>query len=394
MGAVSLWPLVLLRQLVGLVARTDLWRGILPSVLGAGVCVVLGLGRRVWLRVGFGGWGGFGWLPIGPCDYFHPWWGGYRGRFGVVGFHGGFNRYGGFAPLHGGTPILEYCEHSRRSHRSRAVDGQCGALRRGPGDGRAATREQIGGARMMAGNLPVVPSQASLSASGRAAAPSTMRNGSEHFFGSVHNNVARPASFQQQTASLRQTMQQNHVGASSGGRSHGRRGWRIPTARSTSSNLQRPSAGTLSNREMNNPGNRGGANLSSAENGNHAGYRPFTPPSSNTHPSAPVSPERTSTGPGNVVPNGARCSPLPAGTRWFPAVYAALGQRIAAKRIELNRASRQQWNLLESDGAEFDGVARQQFVPRQLRAGIVFASARIFLASAIGYAAADRAIAV
>ncbi len=31
---------------------------------------------------GFGGWGGFGWLPIGPCDWFHPWWGGYGGRFG------------------------------------------------------------------------------------------------------------------------------------------------------------------------------------------------------------------------------------------------------------------------------------------------------------------------
>src|ERR1039458_8595468 len=55
---------------------------------------------------GFGfGWGGFGWLPIGPCDRFFPWWGGYRGRFGAVGFNrfGGLGRFGGFAPLHGGT---------------------------------------------------------------------------------------------------------------------------------------------------------------------------------------------------------------------------------------------------------------------------------------------------
>ena len=52
---------------------------------------------------GWGGWGGFGWLPIGPCDYFHPWWGGYRGRFGLRLVRGGYNRYGGFAPLHGGT---------------------------------------------------------------------------------------------------------------------------------------------------------------------------------------------------------------------------------------------------------------------------------------------------
>src|ERR1700733_11958087 len=49
--------------------------------------------------VGFGfGWGGFGWLPIGPCDRFFPWWGGYGGRFGVVGFDrfGTLNRFGGF----------------------------------------------------------------------------------------------------------------------------------------------------------------------------------------------------------------------------------------------------------------------------------------------------------
>ena len=46
---------------------------------------------------GWGGWGGFGWLPIGPCDRFYPWWGGYRGRFGVVGV----NRVGGYRPIWG-----------------------------------------------------------------------------------------------------------------------------------------------------------------------------------------------------------------------------------------------------------------------------------------------------
>src|SRR5271165_5685412 len=51
---------------------------------------------------GFGGWGGIGWLPLGPCDYFHPWWGRWGGgRFGAVGFRD-YNR-GGFAPLHGGN---------------------------------------------------------------------------------------------------------------------------------------------------------------------------------------------------------------------------------------------------------------------------------------------------
>src|SRR5882724_1406455 len=51
MGALPLWPLDVLRQFVGLVAWADLWRRILPSVLVAGVCIVLWLGWRIWLRL-------------------------------------------------------------------------------------------------------------------------------------------------------------------------------------------------------------------------------------------------------------------------------------------------------------------------------------------------------
>ena len=77
-----------------------------------------------------------------------------------------------------------------------------------------ATPQQLRGARMMAGNLPVVPTHASLSASGRAAAPSTVRNGgSQRFFAPARGTMARPVSFRQQQSSLRQTMQQSHVGA-------------------------------------------------------------------------------------------------------------------------------------------------------------------------------------
>ena len=73
----------------------------------------------------------------------------------------------------------------------------------------AATRAQLSGAHMMTGNLPVVPSRASLSASGRAAAPSTIRNNSSrHFFGT--QSTSHRESFQQQTAHLQQSMQQSH----------------------------------------------------------------------------------------------------------------------------------------------------------------------------------------
>ena len=229
---------------------------------------------------GWGGWGGFGWLPLGPGDWFHPWWGGYRGRFGWVGAGGWghWGRYGGFAPLHAGTRFsnIANVHDTHVFHGMSTVNaGHFGA---GRVNAVAATREQMGGARMMAGNLPVVPSRASLSASGRAAAPSTMRGGGAQSFYGTHNNESRPASFQQQTASLRQSMQQNHVGGiPAGGRSSSE------FANRGASNMQRPSAGTPANRESGNFGNRTANGPASAANANRAGsYRPFTPPSSST----------------------------------------------------------------------------------------------------------------
>jgi hypothetical protein len=252
---------------------------------------------------GFGGWGGFGWLPIGPCDWFHPWWGGYGGRFGVFNARfGNTGRFGGFSPLHGGTRFSNIA-NIHDNHIGRALS-TVNAAHFGAGrvSAVAATREQINGGKMMAGNMPVVPSRASLSASGRAAAPSTVRNGSEHFFGAVHNNVSRPASFEQQTAHLQQTMQQNHVSAvTAGGRTTaGESTMSRSTASGTASGtMQKPSAGTQSNREAttsnremnnsretNNSANRTAGN-SSAENGSRGAYRPFTPPSSSNSRTSP-----------------------------------------------------------------------------------------------------------
>jgi hypothetical protein len=172
---------------------------------------------------GWGGWGGFGWLPIGPCDRFFPWWGGYRGRFGVVAFDriGGINRFGGIAPLHGGTQFSNL-SHINDAHIGGAVStvaaGKFGA---GRTTAVAATHAQLSGAHMMTGNLPVVPSRASLSASGRAAAPSTIHNNaSQHFFGT--RSTSHPESFQQQTAHLQQSMQQSHFSpVAAGARSTG-----------------------------------------------------------------------------------------------------------------------------------------------------------------------------
>ena len=227
---------------------------------------------------GFGGWGGFGWLPLGPCDWFHPWWGGYRGRFGVVNvtnIH--VNNFGGIRPLHNGMRFSNLA-NLHDAHIGRAMSTvDAGRFGAGRVNAVAARPEQLRGARMMAGNLPVVPTRASLSASGRAASPNTIRDGgAQRFFGS-HNNLARPVSFQRQTASLRQTMQQSHVGAiPAGGRSNAGFGGRSPSAVGT---MQRPSAG-IENRQAGNFGNRSVPNQS-ASTANRGGYRPFTPPSSN-----------------------------------------------------------------------------------------------------------------
>ncbi|HEX4783259.1 MAG TPA: DUF6600 domain-containing protein [Candidatus Sulfotelmatobacter sp.] len=249
-----------------------------------------GWGGGFGFGVGFGGWGGFGWLPIGPCDWFHPWWGGYGGRFGWAGGYGrgggGYGRYGGFAPLHSGMRYSNLANlHDQRIGRGMSVvnAGRFGA---GRVSAMAATREQISGAHMMAGNLPVVPTRASLSASGRAAAPSTIRNGgAQHFYSMTHSNAARPASFQQQTASLRQTMARSHIGAvPAGGRtSFGSSGMGQAGVHGT---MQKPSAGTsAATREMGNSSARGnfGAQQSQrsfGQNGNGGAYRPFTPPNS------------------------------------------------------------------------------------------------------------------
>src|SRR5579863_877832 len=272
-----------------------------------------GWGGGFGFGVGWGGWGGFGWLPIGPGDWFHPWWVGYAGRFGWAGRGFGYDRFGGFAPLHAGTRFSNIA-NLHDPHVSGGLS-TVGAGRFGAGrvTAMAATHEQLSGAHMMAGNLPVVPSRASLSASGRPAAPSTVRNGgSEHFFGAVHNNVAHPESFDRQTASLRQTMQQNHVsGFSAGGRSLGESG--AVSARSTGgagsmgSSMGKPNAGTFSGRDSS--ANRGGFSNSASSSVNRGvdratTDRPFTPPanSARSSPNTGMNSERA----GSSVSSGSR----------------------------------------------------------------------------------------
>ncbi|HMD30831.1 MAG TPA: FecR family protein [Candidatus Acidoferrales bacterium] len=160
--------------------------------------------RPVWAPAyvsffGFGGggfgFGSFGWLPIGPGDFFFPWWGIGRG-FSFVSFNFFFHGGHGWAPLggihgrSGFSNINGMMSNARlRSGITSVAAGRFGG--RVMPQGRAIGAEEMRGAQFARGNLPVAPTRGSLSASGRPASAGTVpsRNlGSQHFFS--HNQAA------------------------------------------------------------------------------------------------------------------------------------------------------------------------------------------------------------
>jgi hypothetical protein len=173
-----------------------------------------GFGGGGWgFGVGFGGFGSFGWLPLGPCDRFYPWWGHYRGHFGAVGFrnfydfHGG--RFGGIAPLHSGDRFSNLRLAMHDPHFRNAFSTvPAGHFGQGRVSAVPVSHQMFSNAHLMTGNLPVVPGRGSLSASGRTASPSTIHRGAaQHFFGS--RAAAAPQSFERQAAQVHEAVQRD-----------------------------------------------------------------------------------------------------------------------------------------------------------------------------------------
>jgi hypothetical protein len=176
-----------------------------------------GFGGGVGVGVGFGS---FGWLPVGPCDPFYPWYGRYGSRFNSVNvvnitniynIHNGGRGFHGIAPLHAGTGysnlrLANVDERVRRGISTVPAD-RFGTGRVAPV---AVGREEFDHGRMMAGNLPVVPTRAALSASNRPAAPDTLRHGNQtqHFFSKSQPRPA-PQAFDREAAQVRQAIQRN-----------------------------------------------------------------------------------------------------------------------------------------------------------------------------------------
>lgn len=179
-----------------------------------------GFGGDVGVEFGFGS---VGWLPIGPCDTFYPWYGRHGSRYNEVNitnitninnFNGRGRGFGGIAPLRSGGAYsnlrLATMNERVRGGISTVPTGQFGTGRSTPV---GVNGETFRGGRMIAGSLPVVPTRAALSVSNRpAAAPTLPRGGEQQRFFSKARPAAAPQSFDRQVSQMQQSMQRNGTG--------------------------------------------------------------------------------------------------------------------------------------------------------------------------------------
>jgi uncharacterized membrane protein YgcG len=227
---------------------------------------------------GFGFGGGFGrvgWLPIGPCDGFHPWWGRGGGRVNVVNINNIHNttiNRGGWVPLRGNTGRqFSNLNEAERNQRVRSgissMDGKRFGREAVPGHQQGVSAASFKQASMMTGKLPVTPSRESFSSTNRAPGASSVRSAqssSRHFFSpaTAKNSVAS-------TTANRDRM--------SGGNST-LRGNTAVGARSSSGANQTAGTGNAPSRTVPLPGpaRMSGGNSTSR---NNSAQRQFTPPS-------------------------------------------------------------------------------------------------------------------
>jgi hypothetical protein len=174
-----------------------------------------GFGGGFGVNVGFG-WGSIGWLPIGPCDPFFPWWGGYRSNFNVVNITNITNItniHGGLPPLRNGSTRFSNMWMATHNENFRRAISTVPANQFGRGHvvPRPVTHEQFTNARMATGNLPVVPNRQSLSVSGRPAAPSTLAHATQpnHFFSTARPSAGARPSFDQERGQLQSSIQRS-----------------------------------------------------------------------------------------------------------------------------------------------------------------------------------------
>ncbi len=279
-----------------------------------------GFGGGVGFGIGFGfgfGFGHIGWLPCGPGDWYHPWYGRYGGSYRAVSFHNTTvnNFHNGWAPLHGGGRGFSNVNEAFRNDHVRAgmssMDSRSFGRGTVPGHQTALSAGEFRNASMVSGKMPINPGRGSYSASSREASPATIRNAtssSQRFYSPSRNNnsggTAQPSrgygatsnqrnnTYANNTRSAQPNINGNRGVNGSGSTSTARPGWHTFTPPSSAG-----ANGTAPNNRgaVGNPGGRGGYGApntttrtyqppNAAPRGSYgtpkAGSRPYQPPNS------------------------------------------------------------------------------------------------------------------
>ncbi len=257
-----------------------------------------GWGGRGWgIGFGFGfGFGSVGWLPCGPGDWYHPWWGRWGGRFNAYNDFGNRASHDGFGPLageHGFSNIHEALTNDRVRAGIRSMNANQFGRSSVPSHQEGMSAGSFRQASMITGKMPITPGRGSYSATGRGADPSSFRNapsGSQHFFTSSRsgaafgNNSAREQSAfapgRNGGSSNRSSYQAAISNRGSASTQSTRSGWRTFTPpqssnRGTANNSARETYGSASRNSGSTTGNRGGWDqYNSPERGSQRTYQP------------------------------------------------------------------------------------------------------------------------
>jgi hypothetical protein len=173
-----------------------------------------GFGGHRGTSVGLGT-GSVGWLPIGPGDYFYPWYGQNGSHVKVVNLADATNvtninrGFGGVAPLYGGVHFsnvwLAATDVQIRKAISTLPANHFGTGHSSP---TALSPKAFRNGLMLTGNLPIVPTRETLSATNRPASPSSMiRSGRQERFFTKRQPAAAPQSLDKQAAQVQESIQ-------------------------------------------------------------------------------------------------------------------------------------------------------------------------------------------
>jgi hypothetical protein len=163
-----------------------------------------------------------GWIPTGPCDYYHPWWG-HRNSYNVVNVTNitnirnvyNINSARAVGPLADSRRYPRISNVENVANDPRLQNGIVTTRTEDFGRGRGNARYRQGdgmdlkNAQLVAGTPPVVPTQDSLKASdqpARITAASARANATERYF-TRNQPQAQPVSFQNQAAGVQQMVQ-------------------------------------------------------------------------------------------------------------------------------------------------------------------------------------------